>query len=178
MSSLGSIIVFIIFTITTLILVGYMLNSLSNYVSLFTYYSQYLEGSLQENRGEIIIKELEVSPDNITVTSRLMNKCSKPIRVRDFPLIDIILVYRTLNDKIRVKWLPHNLDRTLNEGWRPLEIEQTNNTELINPASGDFKSGLWDPGEVLLLEAWVMGDEPIIGDPVLIVSCLETGGRN
>lgn len=177
MSSLGSSIVFVIFTITTLILAGYILNNLSTYISLFTYYNQHLEKSSSENKGEIIIKELKISLDNITVSSRLMNRCSKPVLVRDFPLLDTIIAYRTLNDEVRIIWLPYNLDRSLDEGWRPLSIEQSNNTELINPASRDFKSGLWDPGEVLLIEAWVREDKPIDGEPVFILSCPEIGGR-
>lgn len=173
MSSLGSLVIFIIFALTTLMLIGYTLNNLSNNIWLFTYYSHHLEKSSLKDRGEIEVEELEISSDNTTISLRLVNKCIKPILVRDFPLLDVILVYRTIDNKTMIKWLAYNLDRSLEEGWLPLRIEQGNHTELINPVSGNFKSGLWDPGEALLVEAWVREDEPIAGGTVLIVPCIE-----
>ncbi|MEM4536964.1 MAG: hypothetical protein QXP92_07005 [Nitrososphaerota archaeon] len=178
MSSLGSLSVFVIFTLATLILVGYMLNSLSNNTSLFIYYSQYLEKSSLGNRGEIEIRELEISPDNTSISLKLVNKCIKPLHVTDFPLLDVIFLYRSTDNKTRVKWLTYNPSRSLDEGWLPLRIEYGNHAELVNPVSGDFKSGLWDPGEALLIEAWVRKDEPVVGESVLIVPCIEGGGRN
>ncbi len=87
----------------------------------------------------------------------LLNRCGESIHVKDFPLIDLILVYMTINNETRAVWLPYSLDR------------------VLDPVSGDFKSGLWDPSEVLYVEAWVSSEKPITGEPFFIISCIESG---
>lgn len=175
MSSLGGLVVFTVFTLTTLILIGYTLNNISTQMSLFTYYKEYIEKRTLDSKREIVIRSLEVSQDNTTVSLKLLNRCGEPIHVKDFPLIDLILVYVSVDNETRAVWLSYSLDRALNEGWRPLTIKQNNDTELINPVSGEFKSGLWDPGEVLYVEAWVSSEKPITGEPVFIISCIKSG---
>ncbi|MCX8192352.1 MAG: hypothetical protein N3G77_00900 [Nitrososphaeria archaeon] len=177
MSSLASVIVFAIFTTLTLALIGYCLNSLATQISILTYYAEYIERSLSKELVELMVKDIRVSQDNITLHASLLNKCCRPIAVRDLNKLDIILVYRTSDNETRVVWLPYDLSKSIDEGWRPIEIKHYNQTELINLTSSDFTSGLWDVNEYVTIEAWVRDDREIYGEPHLIISPPEGGWR-
>ena len=163
-SSLGVIATSAIFAIIVLIslssLTGIILlnyNLLKDSLTMISEEAKHIKGALK-------ILSIILS-DNRSLEALILNDGAGQIRVTDFEKIDLILVYRE-GEAVRAEWLPYDLDESLERGWKPLNITYGGREELINPASSDFSSGMWDSGEVLAIKAWT---ESEIEEPVKLI---------
>ncbi len=164
-SSLGVIATSAIFAIIVLIslssLTGIILlnyNLLKDSLTMISEEAKHIKGDLK-------ILSIIILSDNRSLEALILNDGAGQIRVADFEKIDLILVYRE-GEAVRAEWLPYDLDESLERGWKPLNITYGGREELINPASSDFSSGIWDPGEVLAIKAWT---ESEIEEPVKLI---------
>ena len=165
MSSLGVIATSAIFMVvalvsissfTGIILLNY--NLLKNSISLAS-----AEGALAG--GRLKVNSIQILPDNRSLEALILNDGAEKIRVRDFEKMDLIIVYGS-GGGVEAEWLPYDPGEELEAGWRPLNITYEGSGELLNPASPDFSSGIWDPGEVLAIRAWTRSE---IGEPVKLI---------
>ena len=172
-SSLGVIATSAIFAIIVLI-------SLSSLTSIILLNYNLLKDSLtmifeeaKHIKGDLKILSIILS-DNRSLEALILNDGAGQIRVADFEKIDLILVYRE-GEAVRAEWLPYDPDESLERGWKPLNITYGGREELINPASSDFSSGMWDSGEVLAIKAWT---ESEIEEPVKLIMVSPRGVKS
>ncbi|MCF8884784.1 MAG: hypothetical protein L4877_03205 [Aigarchaeota archaeon] len=156
MSGLGGVAVFAVLTITTITVIGYTATYFSMQISMIeSKVNEVLEENLDKlSRIELI--RMNISQNNATTSIyvSIVNKCCKPIPVKDLAKLDVILVYRN-GEETKCIWLPYDKSKISPEGWRPLNITYSNGRELVNPSNVDLSTGLWDVGEELNIEAWV-----------------------
>ena len=165
MSSLGVIATSAIFMVVALVsissLTGIILlnyNLLKDSINLISAEGAFAEGRLKVNSTTIL-------PDNRSLEALIINDGAEKIRVKDFEKIDVIIVYEN-NGRVEAEWLPYDPSESLEAGWKPLNITYNGSGELLNPASPDFSSGIWDPGEVLAIKAWTRSE---IEEPVKLI---------
>ena len=174
MSSLGVIATSAIFAIIVLIslssLTGIILlnyNLLKDSLTMISEEAKHIKGDLK-------ILSIIILSDNRSLEALILNDGAGQIRVTDFEKIDLILVYRE-GEAVRAEWLPYDLDESLERGWKPLNITYGGREELINPASSNFSSGMWDSGEVLAIKAWT---ESAIKEPVKLIIASPRGVKS
>lgn len=175
MSGLGGVTVFAVFTITMITVIGYTATYFSIQANMMELrINELLEENLNK-LSRIEIKRLDTSQINSTTSmyASIVNRCCRPVNVKDLERMDVILVYRD-GGETKCVWLPHDRSKTSPEGWRPLNITYEGGGELVNPSNIDLSTGFWDVGEELNIEIWV--NLEINGSYTLIIHPPYVGG--
>ena len=172
MSGLGGIVVFALIATISFTVIGYLAGVMRTGTSMAAEIVMMAREEAAKAVGRLEIGNLTKLPDNTTLRAEITNKALRPIQVRDLNLLDIILVYQT-NNGVRTAWIPYMPGGDGAEGWRALEITHGDSGEILNPASPDFTTGLWDPDETLHIEVWLDPSHPAVGELLLIASTPE-----
>lgn len=174
-SGLGGLVVFAVFAAASLAAAGYLAGTLALEGKLFSEHTELLKAEAQRQIGSIEIETIQVQDDNRTVVVELLNDGSAPVAVSEFNQMDLILVYDEVGGGVRVVWLPYDKTGLGEEGWRALNITYGNGSELLNPVSSDFSTGLWDPNEKLCIQAWVSREHLIQDGRAAVIAATPEG---
>lgn len=162
MSSLGAIGTSVIFMMIALISISSLAGIILLDYRLLKSSIEAISGEVERAGGRLRIIMISILRDNRSLEALILNDGAGGIRVADFEKMDLILVHRS-GGELRAEWLPYDPEESSERGWKPLNITYRGADELINPASPDFSSGIWDPGEVLAVKAWTIAgvEEPV-----------------
>lgn len=144
MATLGLPIVALMVTICILLMIGLLVTLYKNYLTT------YLEAAqIEFNKLRSCIPDFKLSSYDIANYSIIMNitNLSCSIEYSKFIHIDLIIAYTSGNDTI-IEWLKYCEDGGLGT-WRVVAIYN----DTINPINQLLKSGLWDAGETLTINA-------------------------
>ncbi|GEM_PF-5628084 len=144
MATLGLPIVALIVTICILLMIGFLIILYKNYL---TTYLEITQIELKKLRGCIPdFKLLDYDIVNYSIIMNITNlSCS--IEYSKFMYVDLVIIYISENDTI-IEWLKYCEDGGLGT-WRVIAIYD----DIINPINQLLKSGLWDAGETLTINA-------------------------
>ena len=165
MSSLGAIGTSVIFMMIALISISSLAGIILLDYRLLRSSVEAVSEEIGQAGGRLRITMISILRDNRSLEALILNDGAGGIKVADFEKMDLILVYRS-GGELRAEWLPYDPEENLERGWKPLNITYRGADELINPASPDFSSGIWDPGEVLAVKAWTTAE---IEEPVKLI---------
>ena len=174
-SGLGGLVVFAVFAAASLAAAGYLARTLALEGKLFSEHAELLKAEAQRQIGSIKIESIQVQDDNRTVVAGLLNDESPPVAASRLSQMDLILVYDEVGGGVRVVWLPYDKTGLEEEGWRALNITYGNGSEILNPVSSDFSTGLWDSGEKLYIQAWVSQGHPIQDGRAVLIAATPEG---
>ena len=116
----------------------------------------------------------------------VLNSGTRSISVKEFPYMDLIIVYYTSSGEMMVLWIPYKPSGTPGTDifWRIEDIRvYGDGEEIINPIypppSGlgvEPESGMWDPGEEVLITAYLTPALAAnITAPIFILLALRVG---
>ncbi|MCS7132698.1 MAG: hypothetical protein NZ918_03120 [Aigarchaeota archaeon] len=167
MSSLGALATSAFFAAIALVSIGFLIALILMGCALIRDSLIAASEDIKRLSGFLEIRNLTILPDNRSIEVVLLNRGHEPIKIEEFDKMDVIAVYRSHSGALKAIWLPYDPEMNSSYGWRPLNITCDGLGELLNPASPDMSSGLWDPGESLAIRAW-LSDE-VDGSVKLIV---------
>ena len=181
MSALGSIFTSMVLVFAAVFSIGMLIGSTVLGHGLIREDLAAVIREVEQAKGSLQVINLTLMEDNKTVDAQVLNRDAGSLRISEFGKMDLILIYWSKKtESIEVKWIPYDPSCALGQGpcWSPLKVSYQGGSELTNPVSPDFGSGMWDSGEVLELLVKVEASDQIDSSkPVDLILVASNGER-
>ena len=152
MSALGGIFTSLLLVVVAMLSVGLLMGSMILGYKFLQENLAEVSLELTRSKGSLEVLNLTVIDNDKAVKAFVLNRGAGSIKASNFKKMDLLLIYWSAKSRsIKASWIPYDVGCVLGQGpcWSAINVTYQGGSEILNPVSQDFSSGMWDSGEVL-----------------------------